>query len=212
MPDLKAWAIAYTAVSEYGPGVALATTRDFEAVERIGMVLPPDDKNAALFPDKFDGRYAMFHRPIGSGGHAWISMSPDLKHWGDPRVALPTRGGPWWDAVRVGIGPAPFRTDDGWLVVYHGVKHVAGGPIYRLGAALFDRADPCRLIARTRRWLLTPIADYERVGDGPNVIFSCGGFEREGRLWLYYGAADSSICLAVAEMADVISLVKNEST
>jgi len=211
MEDLEAWAIAYTAVSPYGPGVALATTKDFESVERIGMVLPPDDKNAALYPCKFDGRYAMFHRPIGSGGHAWLSMSPDLRHWGDPQVVLPTRGGPWWDAVRVGIGPAPLRTDEGWLAIYHGVKYVAGGPIYRLGAALFDLEDPRRLIARTRRWLLTPVADYERMGDGPNVIFSCGGFVREGKVWLYYGAADSSICLAYAGMDDVISLVKQES-
>jgi len=123
---------------------------------------------------------------------------------------IPVRGGPWWDAVRVGAGLAPIETKDGWLIIYHGVKEIVGGPIYRIGAALLDLEHPEQLIARARRWLLSPQEDYERTGDAPNVVFSCGGIVREGKLWMYYGAADSSICLARARLSDILAVVKNE--
>jgi predicted GH43/DUF377 family glycosyl hydrolase len=116
------------------------------------------------------------------------------------------RGGPWWDGVRVGAGLPPIETDCGWLTIYHGVKEVAGGPIYRLGAALLDRDKPHELVARSRRWLLGPREPYERTGDGPNIVFSCGGFVRGDELWVYYGAADTSICLATAKLSDVLDL------
>jgi predicted GH43/DUF377 family glycosyl hydrolase len=124
MEDLDAWGIAYTAYSPYGPGVAIATTRDFRAAGRIEIVMPPEDKNAALFPCKFNGLHAMFHRPSVGGGTAWISYSPDLVFWGKAEMVIPVRGGPWWDATRVGVGPPPIRTEEGWLVIYHGVKEV----------------------------------------------------------------------------------------
>jgi len=206
MEDLDAWGLAYVAYSSSGPGVALATTKDFRSVERIGLVRPPDDKNAALFPKKFDGLYAMLHRPAVGGGQVWISYSPDLVFWGRSQVVLPARGGPWWDGMRVGAGLQPIETDAGWLLIYHGVKEVAGGPIYRLGAAVLDRNQPDRLIARSHQWLLGPKEDYERTGDAPNVVFACGGFVRDDELWVYYGAADSSICLATAKLSDVVAM------
>ncbi|MFW6107793.1 MAG: glycosidase [bacterium] len=212
MEDLDAWGIAYTGYSDYGPGVALATTKDFRTAERIGMVFPPEDKNAALFPRKFDGLYAILHRPSVGGGSVWISYSPDLRYWGDHRVVLPVRGGPWWDGVRVGAGVQPVETEAGWLLIYHGVKRVAGDPIYRLGAALLDLDEPHRLIGRTREWLLSPEEEYERTGDAPNVIFTSGGFVRDGTLWVYYGAADSRICLATAEVSAVLDGLVDEST
>ncbi|MFH1730928.1 MAG: glycosidase [Planctomycetota bacterium] len=210
LAEKDCWGIAYTAYSDHGPGVALATTTDFETAERIGMVLPPDDKNAALFPRTFDGLYAMLHRPSVGGGSVWISYSPDLVYWGKPDVVIPARGGPWWDGVRVGAGLSPIETDAGWLVIYHGVKDVVGNPIYRLGAALLDRDEPHRLIGRARRWLLSPQEPYERTGDAPNVVFTSGGFVRGDDLWVYYGAADSCICLATAKLADVLAAVTNE--
>jgi len=209
MQDLDAWAIVYTAYSPHGPGVALATTRDFCSVERIGLVFPPYDKNAALFPRKIDGFYAILHRPSAGGG-VWISYSPDLVYWGNAGAVIPVRGGPWWDAVRVGAGLPPIETKAGWLTVYHGVKEVAGGPIYRLGAALLDLDEPHRLIGRTRRWLLSPQENYERTGDAPNVVFACGGIVRGEELWVYYGAADSSICLATARLSDVMRVTSGE--
>ena len=161
--EKERWVIAYTSYSDHGPGVALATTTDFRTAERIGMVLPPDNKNAALFPRTFDGLYAMLHRPSIGGGSVWISYSPDLMYWGKPDVVIPVRGGPWWDGVRVGAGLPPIETEAGWLVIYHGVKSVVGDPIYRLGAALLDLKEPHRLIGRTRRWLLSPQEHYERT-------------------------------------------------
>ena len=140
----------------------------------------------------------------------WSSYSQDLIYWGRPTVVLPVRGGPWWDGVRVGAGLPPIETEDGWLIIYHGVKEAVRGPIYRIGAALLDLEEPHRVIARARRWLLSPEMDYERTGDAPNVVFSCGGIVREGKLWMYYGAADSSICLATAELSDILDLVKSE--
>ena len=188
----------------------MATTKDFKSAERMGLVCPPDDKNAALFPRKINGLYRMLHRPAVGGGSVWISASDDLVYWGKPQVVLPARGGPWWDGMRVGAGPPPIETEDGWLLIYHGVKAVAGGPIYRIGAALFDLNQPERLIGRARRWLLGPQEPYERTGDAPNVVFACGAIVREGEVRLYYGAADSSICMAKARIDDILTVVEKE--
>ncbi len=208
--ELKAWVLAYVAFSDQGPGVALAKTTDFRTVERLGLVFPPDDKNAAVFPRKFDGLYAMLHRPSAGGGSIWISYSPDLLFWGKSQLVLAARGGPWWDAIRVGAGPPPIETEAGWLLIYHGVKVVAGGPIYRMSAALLDKNEPHRLIGRTRQWMLSPEESYERSGDAPNVVFACGGIVRNGELRLYYGAADCSICLATARVDDILSILGAE--
>ena len=210
MEDLDAWAMVYTAYTPQGPGIALATTTDFVTVKRLGLVLPPADKNAALFPRRFDGLYAMLHRPSVGGGSIWLSYSPDLVFWGKPRLVVPVRSGPWWDGLRVGAGLPPILTQAGWLLIYHGVKELAGNPIYRLGAALLDLKEPHRLLGRSRRWLMSPQEAYERSGDAPNVLFTCGGFVRGEELWMYYGAADSSICLAKAKVADILSVVQNE--
>lgn len=208
--ELESYVLAYTAYSDQGPGVALAKTRDFRSVSRLGLVFPPDDKNATLFPEKIDGRYAMLHRPASGGESIWLSYSPDLKYWGKSRVIIPARSGPWWDGARVGAGMSPIKTEEGWLIIYHGVKELAGSPIYRLGAALLDLEEPHRLKCRARRWLIGPRREYERTGDAPNVIFTCGGFVRDGEVWCYYGAADSSICLARATLEDVLHVVHNE--
>jgi beta-1,4-mannooligosaccharide/beta-1,4-mannosyl-N-acetylglucosamine phosphorylase len=211
MEDLDCWGLAYTAYSPYGPGVALATTKDFKSVNRLGVIFPPDDKNAALFPRKFGGLYAILHRPSVGGGNIWLSYSPDLIFWGRSELVIPVRSGPWWDGVRVGAGLPPIETKAGWLVIYHGVKELAGNPIYRLGAALLHKDKPHKLIARARRWLLSPQEPYERSGDAPNVVFACGGFVRGDELWMYYGAADSSICLARAKMSQVLNFLEEES-
>jgi predicted GH43/DUF377 family glycosyl hydrolase len=210
MEDLDVWGLAYTAYSEHGPGIAIALTTDFETVERVGLAFPPDDKDACLFPRRFDGHYAMLHRPAVGGGSIWIAYSPDLVFWGKTDVVVPLRGGPWWDGLRVGAGLPPIETEEGWLVIYHGVKEALSRPLYRLGAALLDLEDPHRMIARARRWMLAPREPYEQVGDAPNVVFPCGGFVRDQTLWVYYGAADSCICLATAPLEDVLELVMAE--
>ena len=134
----------------------------------------------------------------------WISYSPDLIYWGNAQCVMETRPG-YWDAERIGAGPPPIETEKGWLQIYHGVKRTPGGKIYRLGCALFDLEDPSKLIARSTMPIISPSDWYERTGDVPNVIFSCGVIvEESGEVKIYYGSADTCICLATASLNDLI--------
>ena len=202
--------ITYTGYSAGGPLICLATTYDFYTFERHGVLMSPEDKDAALFPIKFDGRWALIHRPVPSTPslcmHVWISWSPDLRHWGDSRVLLPARRGGWWDANKVGLGPPPLLTSEGWLICYHGVRTTASGSIYRLGLALLDRDRPQDVIVRGNEWVFGPQAPYERSGDVPDVVFPCGWILRDDgdTLDMYYGGADSVVCLASASLNDLI--------
>lgn len=212
VPELGEWLIAYTAYSHVGPGVALARTADFRRVEKLGLVLSPENKDAALFPRRFADEWLMVHRPVaGSTGHMWLASSPDLVHWGRPRPLLETRPPAWWDGTKVGAGAQPLEIQDGWLLLYHGVKLTAGGPVYRVGACLLDRDEPWRLIGRSSGWVFGPDASYERTGDVPNVVFPCGAILRDEEVWIYYGAGDSTVCLASARMSDVLASIEPAS-
>lgn len=212
LPEREEWVIAYTAFSRRGPLVSMATTRDFHTVGRLGPMMPPEDKDAALFPRRFDGRWAMIHRPspLRTGAHMWISFSPDLRHWGDHQLLLEARDGGWWDAGKIGLGPPPLETAEGWLVLYHGVHATSDGPIYRAGLALLDLEHPETVLRRTDEWVFGPIASYEMIGDVGRVVFPCGWVvdEEADRLNVYYGAADSVVGLATASMSDVLALVR----
>ena len=217
MEEEKRWAIAYTAYSVGGPLVSLATTKDFRSYERLGPVMPPDDKDAALFPVKFKGRWAMLHRPApgaftAAGAHIWLSWSPDLRHWGDHHILIRARRGAWWDANKIGLSPPPLKTDEGWLIMYHGVRMTASGAIYRLGLALLDLEDPRRVISRSDEWVFEPDTDYERFGDVDKVVFPCGWVEDNGSLRVYYGAADSTVGLATAKVADLLDWLRHNSS
>ena len=205
------WVIAYTAYSQLGPLVSLATTRDFRTVQKLGPVMPPEDKDAALFPRRIGGRWAMIHRPtpLRGGAHMWVSYSPDLRHWGDHSLLIEARDGAWWDAGKVGLGPPPIETDMGWLVMYHGVHLTAGGPIYRTGFALLDLDDPTICLRRSDEWVLGPATSYERAGDVAQVVFPCGWFVEPGtdRLLVYYGAADTTVAVASASFSQVLEYV-----
>lgn len=202
--------IVYTGYSLNGPLICLATTLDFNTFERKGVVMPPEDKDAALFPMRFDGRWALIHRPVPSmmslGANIWLSWSPDLRHWGDADVLLPARRGGWWDANKIGVGPPPVLTSAGWLICYHGVKVTASGSIYRLGLALLDRDHPDRVLVRGNEWVFGPHASYERSGDVPDVVFPCGWILRDDgdTLDMYYGAADSVVCLTTASVHELL--------
>ncbi len=212
LEERQTWAITYTAYSAAGPLVSLAYTRDFRTFERLGPVMPPEDKDAALFPVRFGERWAMLHRPVATaahtGAHIWISFSPDLKHWGDHRVLIPARRGGWWDANKIGLSPPPLRTPDGWLVLYHGVRMTAAGCLYRLGVALLDLEDPTRVLHRSTDWVFGPREPYELGGDVPGVVFPCGWVVEDDEIRLYYGAADTTVALATANLADVLEFVK----
>ncbi len=211
--ELGLWVITYTAYSTAGPLVSLATTPDFVNFDRRGTVMPPEDKDAALFPVKFKGRYAMLHRPVstflGTGAHIWISFSPDLKHWGDHQIVLPARRGGWWDANKIGLSPPPLQTPEGWLILYHGVRETAGGSIYRLGLALLDLENPTHVLRRSDEWVFAPDAPYERDGDVGQVVFPCGWIAQGNEIRLYYGGADTCIALATANLSDLLEFVKN---
>ena len=158
--------------------------------------MPPEDKDAALFPRRFDGRWAMIHRPspLRGGAHMWLSYSPDLRHWGDHKLLLEARDGAWWDAGKIGLGPPPLETPEGWLVMYHGVRMTVRRPDLsgRPGAARpRGPADRCSIGPTT--WVFGPDAPYEITGDVGRVVFPCGWVHdpENDRLHLYYGAADT---------------------
>lgn len=210
--ELEEWVIAYTAYSSAGPSVALAKTRDFKRVEKIGVVLPPFNKDAAVFPRRIGGRWMMLHRPVSDGvEHIWIADSLDLVSWGHPRIVLRERGGAWWDGFKVGAGAVPIETPEGWLLIYHGVKMTSWGPIYRLGLALLDLEEPLKVIARRPFPILCPSDMFERMGNVPNVIFTCGALLKGEEVWLYYGAADTYVCLATAKLSDLLKAVRDGS-
>jgi predicted GH43/DUF377 family glycosyl hydrolase len=211
--DRRQWIIAYTAYSHSGPLVSLAKTDDFVTFSRLGPVMPPEDKDAALFPRRFGDRYAMIHRPFSpgsSGAHIWLSFSPDLIHWGEHRILLQARRGAWWDANKIGLGPPPLETAEGWLILYHGVRTTAGGCLYRLGLALLDLENPARALRRSDQWVFAPETPYERQGDVNGVVFPCGWIldEPSGIIRLYYGGADTCLALATAQLSDVLDYLR----
>ncbi|MHC4736971.1 MAG: glycoside hydrolase family 130 protein [Planctomycetota bacterium] len=186
--------IMYTAASAYGALLALAKTTDFKNFERIALVSEPENK------------YARLDRPVAGGlGNIWISYSNDLIAWGDSRCVMTVRDD-HWDSWRIGASSQPIKIDDGWLIIYHGVKSASGGPIYRLGATVLAEDDPSKVLCRSAIPILSPREYYERVGDVNNVVFSCGAIlEDDGReLKIYYGASDTSICLGTANVNELM--------
>lgn len=212
LPEREEWAIVYTAYSRRGPLVSLALSRDFSSARRVGPALTPENKDAALFPRRFDGRWAMIHRPspLVGGAHMWLSFSPDLRHWGDHGLLLEARDGAWWDAGKIGLGPPPLETAEGWLVLYHGVHVTSDGPIYRAGLALLDLEDPRTVLRRTDEWVFGPVAPYEVTGDVGRVVFPCGWVADTNAdlIQLYYGAADSVVAMATARLSEVVARVQ----
>ncbi len=206
--ELSKYVIAYTAFTRGGPGVALALTEDFRTFERCGLVMQPDDKDAAVLPRRIDGSFAMLHRPMtDNGAHIWISFSPDLRNWGNHQLVLGARKGSFWDANKVGLSPPLIETSAGWLMLYHGVRQTASGSLYRLGAALLALHDPTRCLLRGDSWIFGPETDYERHGDVGNVAFPCGfTVDADGDgINLYYGAADTSIALAKGSVRAILA-------
>lgn len=211
VPELGQYAIAYTSYSRGGPGVSLALTRDFRTFERHGVIMPPEDKDAALLPRRIGQYWALIHRPMTAlGAHIWISYSPDLYHWGSHKLILEARRGGWWDANKIGLSPPPIETPEGWLVLYHGVRQTASGSLYRLGLALFDLETPERCLRRSDTWIFGPEAPYERFGDVNNVVFPCGytlGPDGD-TINLYYGGADTYIALATSSIRALLDWLR----
>ncbi|MCX6168401.1 MAG: glycosidase [Ignavibacteriales bacterium] len=213
--ELNKYVVVYTAFSRDGPGVALALTEDFRTFERHGIIMSPEDKDAALLPYRIGGNWALIHRPVSAPrAHMWISYSPDLIHWGSHKLMMDARKGAWWDANKIGLSPPPIETSQGWLVIYHGVRQSCGGCIYRLGLALFDLNKPEICIKRGNEWVFAPEEPYEQRGDVGNVVFPCGytiGPDGD-TLNIYYGAADTSIALATGSIKEMLGWLEQHSS
>ncbi len=206
LEEQKQYGITYVSFSDGGPTVSLAITKNFKTFARLGTLLPPEDKDACLFPRRFRGRFALIHRPIVRGeAHMWISFSPDLKHWGDHRALIRTRPG-YWDCHRVGLACQPVETEEGWLVFYHGVRNTTAGAVYRLGLTLLDLEEPWRVLRRSDEWIFGPSEIYERVGDVGDVVFPSGitVTKETDTVNMYYGAADCTIAVASASLSRIV--------
>jgi beta-1,2-mannobiose phosphorylase / 1,2-beta-oligomannan phosphorylase len=195
--------LTYTQVSEHGVGVGLIRTQDWQSFEREGMILPPHNKDCCLFEEKINGRYYCLHRPsgVGLGGNfIWLASSPDLLHWGNHQcIAHPREG--MWDSARIGAGAAPIRTDEGWLIIYHGAT---AEHRYCLGAILLDLHQPSVVLARSIEPLMEPVAQYETTGFFGNVVFTNGHLVDGDTITMYYGASDEVICGATLSIKAVL--------
>ena len=205
--------LTYSAYSRHGVRTALARTRDFEKVERIALVTQADLRNMVIFPEKLGGRYVRLDRPHSeiSPWSIWISYSPDLIYWGDSRVIIKPMTY-HWDEMKIGPGATPFKTDNGWLHIYHGVFKTMAGTVYRLGVALHDLDDPAKIIGVSDQWILQPEDPWELLGYVPNVVFTCGAVpEDDGTVKIYWGGADTVMCVGTAVIDDLVSLCLSAS-
>ncbi|MCE5198910.1 MAG: glycoside hydrolase family 130 protein [Armatimonadota bacterium] len=199
----------------HGPTIGVAWTKDFETFHKMENALLPFNRNGVLFPRKLGGKYAMLSRPSDNGhtpfGDIFYSESPDMEHWGHHRhVMSPSIG---WQATKIGAGPIPIETTEGWLLIYHGVLTSCNGFVYSAGAALLDLDEPWKVIYRTEPYIISPQELYECVGDVPNVVFPCASLvdAPSGRIAIYYGCADTVTGLAFAHVDELIDFVKANS-
>lgn len=199
------------------PTIGVAKTRDFVSFVQLENAFIPFNRNGVLFPRKINGKYMMLSRPSDSGhtpfGDIYLSESPDMLHWGKHRFVMGS-GGQWWQGTKIGAGPIPIETSEGWLLIYHGVLNTCNGFVYNMGAALLDIAEPNKVLYRTNEYLLTPEEDYETTGKVPNVVFPCAALAdaATGRLAIYYGAADTFTAIAFCYIDELISFIKSHST
>ncbi len=195
--------LTYTMVSSYGVGVGLIQTKDWKNYDRKGMILPPHNKDCAIFSEKINGKYYALHRPSSvqlGGNYIWLAESPDLLHWGNHQCIATTRNTKW-DSARIGAGASPIKTSAGWLEIYHGAT---ADNRYCLGALLLDLNDPSKVIARSENPLLEPTADYELKGFLGNVVFTNGHWVEGDTIHLYYGASDEVICGADLSIKEIL--------
>ncbi len=196
--------LSFTEVSEFGVGVGLIRTKNWKEFNREGMILPPHNKDCAIFEEKINGKYFALHRPSSpelGGNYIWMAESPDLIHWGRHKCIATTRPG-MWDSARVGAGGAPILTDKGWLEIYHGANSEHR---YCLGALLLDLNDPSIVLARSIEPIMEPTQSYEQTGFFGNVVFTNGHYVKGDDLFMYYGASDEVICGASFSISEILS-------
>lgn len=200
-----------------GPTIGIGYTFDFKKFYQCENAFLPFNRNGVLFPQKIDGRFAMLSRPSDNGhtpfGDIFVSYSPDMKYWGEHRCVM--KVAPFeesaWQCLKIGAGSIPILTDEGWLMFYHGVIATCNGYRYSMGAAILDRDDPSKVLWRTRDYILAPAAPYELAGDVPNVVFPCAAITEGNRVAVYYGAADTTVCMAFGYIDEIIQFIKTHS-
>ena len=200
--------LTYSAYSRFGVRIILAKTNDFSTVERIAPISQADMRNVVLFPEKINNLYVRLDRPHTyiNPWSIWISYSPDLIHWGNSRIIIKPQQY-HWDELKVGPGAPPIKTSEGWLNIYHGVYSTMAGAVYRLGVALHDLNEPSRLIGVSDEWILEPEDSWEISGYVPNVVFTCGAIREDNdTLKIYWGGADSVMCVGTVQIAELIGL------
>ncbi|PUU92690.1 glycoside hydrolase family 130 protein [Halanaerobium sp.] len=199
----------------HGPTIGLGYTEDFKKFTQMENSFLPFNRNGVLFPRKINDKYVMLSRPSDNGhtpfGDIFLSQSNDLVHWGEHRYVMGTKGG--WQSTKIGPGPAPIETSEGWLLIYHGVLNSCNGFVYSMGAALLDLEKPWQVKYRTEPYLLAPKKDYECVGDVPNVAFPCAALHDPdtARMVIYYGGADTIVAVAYTKIDELIEFIKNNS-
>ena len=200
-----------------GAPIGLGTTKDFKEFVRLENIFVPYNRNGVLFPKRIKGNYLMLSRPSGRGhigfGDIFLSESPDLTYWGRHRKVMSRGGSGWWQGLKIGAGPIPVETSEGWLLFYHGVTDTCNGYVYSMGAAVLDLDHPAKVLYRTRDYLLTPEENYETTGFVPNVVFPCAALTdaETGRIAIYYGAADTFISVAYTRIDELVEYIKANS-
>lgn len=203
--------ITYSAYSRHGVRIGLAKTTNFKEIERISLITEADYRNVVIFPQKFNNLFLRMDRPHSkiNPWSIWMSYSPDLIYWGESRLIMkPVQY--HWDEMKIGPGAPPFKTDKGWLNIYHGVFPTMDGCVYRLGVALHDLNAPAKIIGVGDSWILQPEEEYEITGYVHNVVFTCGAVpENDGTVKIYWGGADQVMCAGTAVINDLIDLCLN---
>lgn len=200
----------------YGASIGMAKTQDFKTFVRLENPFLPFNRNAVLFPRKVNGNFMMLSRPSDSGhtpfGDIFLSESPDLVYWGKHRHVM-GKGKEWWQSLKIGGGAAPIETNEGWLLFYHGVSGTCNGFVYSIGGAILDIDNPSVVKYRCENFLLTPETWYEERGFVPNVCFPCATIcdPEDGRIAIYYGAADSYVALAFTRAEEIVTYIKEHS-
>ena len=199
----------------HGPTIGVAYTYDFKDFFQLENAFLPYNRNGVMFPRKINGKYLMLSRPSDTGhtpfGDIFISQSPDMVYWGEHRHVM-SKMPEGWQSTKIGAGPIPIETSEGWLMFYHGVLNSCNGFVYSFGAALLDLDEPWKVIARSKDYLLSPQTYYECVGDVPNVAFPCAALSdaATGRIAIYYGCADTVTGLCFCEASEVIEFLKKQ--
>lgn len=204
--------LSWVVPTERGTSIGIAVTEDFKTWDRKENAVLPVSRNGVLFPRKINGNYHLFSRPCDKGhtpyGDIFVSQSPDLTFWGKHRFVISPVNN--WEMTKVGAGPTPIETDEGWLCFYHGVITSCNGFTYSMGAMIVDRDEPWKVLHRADSYLLSPQTDYEYVGDVPNVVFPCAALadSETGKIAIYYGGADTVVGLAFTTVDEVVNYIK----